>query len=187
MPRVGAGSAATPLLRGELLKCSIVGCVALGRQTLRVKKIVDVFGEDGADGMDRFVPRETGFHQALQCRANNRLILQGQLVLHDRMDRRVKQSRPSGQADSCVPVMVLNKDEPFALLEREPLPRIGSDFRVVALHHPITRLLRLTLRLTGWRTSAATEPVRVEAVVRCTCVEKVNVLRAQLGVLLSFG
>ena len=65
MPRLSAGLAATPLLYGELLKCGIVGCVALGRQTLRMKKVVYVLGKDGADGMDRFVSREASFRQTL--------------------------------------------------------------------------------------------------------------------------
>lgn len=65
MPRLSTGLAATPVLRGELLKRGIVGCVALRRQTLRVKKIVDMFGKDGADGMDRFVSRQTRFHKTL--------------------------------------------------------------------------------------------------------------------------
>ena len=57
--------AATPLFYRELLKRGIVGRVALGRQTLCMKKIVDVFGKDGANGMDRIVSRETGLHGAL--------------------------------------------------------------------------------------------------------------------------
>lgn len=65
MPRLSPGLAATPLLYGELLKRGIVGCVAFGRQILRVKKIVDVFCKDGAGGMDRLVSRESVFHQTL--------------------------------------------------------------------------------------------------------------------------
>jgi len=53
--------------------------------------------------MDGIMSRETIFHQAVQCRAHDGLIVECELIFDNDVDRGMKVSSALGQADSSIP------------------------------------------------------------------------------------
>jgi len=101
---------------------------------LCVQEIVNVFDENRADRVKRLMSRETIFRQTLQRRTNDRLIVQGELILDNCVHHCVNPAGTFRQVNSDVSMILLNQERSFALVEGEPFLRVWDQFRIVAVH-----------------------------------------------------
>jgi hypothetical protein len=87
-------------------------------------KVVDVFEEHRADGVDRLMAVEALIHEAEHNLRHGRLVAEGDLVLDDGVHGGVQ--RCVRQANTGAPVIILRHDNALLLIEREPFPGAGA-------------------------------------------------------------
>ena len=102
---------------------------------MQFQQIVDMFGHDGSDSVNRLVSGQAFFHQARE-RSDNRFIIQSQLILDNRMNRRVELSSRPGQGDSRISMVPLDEQQPYAFVKSKPFFRVRHRVRIVAVHRP---------------------------------------------------
>ena len=84
--------------------------------------------------MDGIMSRETVFHQAVQCRAHNGLIVECELIFDNDVGRGMKVPSAFGQADSSISMVLFDVKHSFALIKSKPLLRCRSYFGIVMVH-----------------------------------------------------
>ena len=103
------------------------------RGIFQPQEIIDVFGYDRADSVNRLVSGQAFFHQASE-RPDYRFIVQSQLILDNRMNDRVESSSGPRQRDSGISMVPLSEHQPFAFVKSKPFLRVRRYVRVVAIH-----------------------------------------------------
>ena len=84
--------------------------------------------------MDGIMSRETVFHQAVQCRAHNGLIVECELIFDNDVGRGMEVPSAFGQADSSISMVLFDVKHSFALIKSKPLLRCRSYFGIVMVH-----------------------------------------------------
>ena len=138
--RSDAGSAVTfctPRCSGKPLDRRVVpGTDGIGR-VLLLEEVINFLGDNATNGVNCVVPRQALFHQAGK-RANNRLVVQGQLILNDNVHRSAESPCAPGRRNSRVSMILFNEQESLPFINSQPILAGRCHFRIVAFHCPVT-------------------------------------------------